>query len=422
MVKQLKGNAFEQERTRSCNSKCHLSKFERRDVLFMQSQIESYIDEHREEILDRWRELVNLEGKADELECMEKVASYLYDQFTQAGVECKLEKAHPDAPSVLTGVIGKDRPGQPVLLGGHYDTVFKKGAFGENPFHIDDEGKAHGPGCLDMKGGIIIALYVIKALESIGYKERPIRIVFCGDEEGGAHHFDAGSILRRSAEGCKCAFNMETGPINNSLCVGRKGAIIGSFVVKGVAAHSGNNFEAGRNAIVEAAHKMLAIDAMTDMEKGTNINVAVVNGGTMWNSIPDRCEVTYSGRFALVSEMERVKKEMAELMAKTFVQGTSTEYNSGAEGGVYEQTEGNMKLWEFCSGVSREHGYGDMGHVFLGGGSDAGTLASAGVPTLCSCGVVGEWNHTDREYAVADTMFTRTKLWCAVIQELDALK
>ena len=108
------------------------------------------------------------------------------------------------------------------------------------------------------------------------------------------------------AKGCQVAFNMETGPISNALCVGRKGTMIGAFTVKGVSAHSGNNFEAGRNAIVEAAHKMLDIDALTDMEKGTNMNVAVVQGGKMWNSVPDYCKVDFSGRFAQTAEMERV--------------------------------------------------------------------------------------------------------------------
>ena len=80
-----------------------------------------------------------------------------------------------------------------------------------------------------------------------------------------------------------------------------------------------------------------------------------------------------------------------------------------------------MALWSFCNEVSKENGYGEMGHVFLGGGSDAATTSQM-TPTLCSCGVVGEWNHTDREYAVVETMFTRAKLWCAVVQKLDQLK
>lgn len=391
----------------------------------MQKLIEAYVDSHREEMIDRWRELVNLEGKADELEAMDAVVSHLLKLFAEAGVSCHLEQAHPQAAKVLVGEIGSGRPGKPVLFGGHYDTVFKKGAFGPAPFRIDEDGKAHGPGCLDMKGGIIITLYVIKALEAAGYSERPIRIVFCGDEEGGTYHFNySAKIIRKAAEGCLCGFNMETGPINNDLCVGRKGAFNTHFSVDGVSAHSGNNFEAGRNAIVEAAHKILAIDRMTDMEKGSHMNVAIVNGGKVWSSVPDHCEVTFSGRFALNSEMERVLDEVDRLMKTTFVEGTTTHYEPPTNLllQVYEQSDENMALWKFCDEVSRENGYGAMGHVFLGGGSDAVQMAMAGTPTLCSCGVRGEWNHTDREYAVVESLFSRTKLWCAVVQKLEQLQ
>lgn len=388
----------------------------------MQKAIEAYIDSHREDIIEDWRALVNLEGRADEPEAMDAVAAHLLEVFSAAGVNCRLERPHPEAPQVLVGEIGTGRPGKPVLFGGHYDTVFKKGTFGPSPFRIDEEGKAHGPGCLDMKGGIIIALYVIKALEAAGYNERPLRVILCGDEEGGVHHAATGPLFHQMAEGCACALNMETGPINNSLCVGRKGAMMGTFIVHGVSAHSGNNFEAGRNAIVEAAHKMLALDAMTDLEKGTAMNVAIVNGGKLWSQIPDYCKVDFSCRFAKASEMEHVMKEIETLMATTRIDGTTTEYHPGGSGGVFEQNDTNMALWAFCNQVSQELGLGEMGHVFLGGGSDAVQMSSVGTPTLCSCGVLGEWNHTDREYAVVESMFTRAKLWCGVVQKLNAFQ
>lgn len=384
----------------------------------MKKQIESYIDSKRGEIIEIWKTLVNLEGKASEKECMDNVADYLFDLFSKAGADCKLIVTNPEAPKVLTGIIGADRSGAPVLFGGHYDTVFSKGTFGDNPFRIEGE-KAFGPGVLDMKGGIVISLYVIKALEEIGWKERPIKIIFCGDEEGGKYHSQASSLISEFATGCKCAFNMETGPVNNSLCVGRKGAMIGSFSVKGISAHSGNNFDAGRNAVVDAAHKILEIDKMTNRELGTNMNVAVVHGGTIWNSIPDTCNVEFSGRFALNSELENVQKKLGEVLAKSYVDGTVTTYKAGDAMGVFEQSEENMALWKFCSENSRKFGYGEMGHVFLGGGSDATAMHKAGVPTLCSCGVVGEWNHTDREYAVVETMFTRIKLWCAIVMNIN---
>lgn len=384
----------------------------------LQKQVEKYIDAHREEIIADWKALVNLEGRGNQMECMDEIAYFLRDLFTAAGFSCTLER--PDgAPFVLVGTLGANRPKKPVLFGGHYDTVFERGVFGANPFCIDEEGKAHGPGCLDMKGGIIISLWVAKALEAVGYQERPIRIVYCGDEEGYLCHSASAVFLRKAAEGVAASFNMETGPINNALCIGRKGAMLASFEVHGVAAHSGNAFEKGRNAVAEAAYKMVALHELTDMEEGTHVNVAVVHGGRITNQVPDSCKVEFSARLASRKGTQRYKDRLAAIMEHTTVEGTSTVYTPGIVFDIFEPTEDNKSLLAFMNRVAEKYGYPPMEGVFLGGGSDAGQFAAAGSPTLCSCGVRGEWNHTEKEYAVAESVFERSKLFAAAVIEMD---
>ena len=101
--------------------------------------------------------------------------------------------------NLLTGVWNKEAAGQPIVLIGHMDTVFAKGTLEKNPFRIDENGNAHGPGVLDMKAGLVIAVYVLKALHEYGYGKRPIRVVFAGDEENGHRQRDVRrhSTLRR---------------------------------------------------------------------------------------------------------------------------------------------------------------------------------------------------------------------------------
>ena len=135
-------------------------------------QINAYIDSHKDEMIEKWKQLVNLEGRFDEKENVEKAQAWLRKEMEAAGFRCWTEPSRSDRCSVLLGILGEDRPGKPVVFGGHIDTVHPKGSFGgENPFYIED-GKAYGPGVLDMKGGIIIALYVAKALEELGYKDQ----------------------------------------------------------------------------------------------------------------------------------------------------------------------------------------------------------------------------------------------------------
>ena len=196
-----------------------------------------YIDEHRQEILEDWKALVNHEGSLRQPDAMHAEAEYLCGRFREAGVDCAVYSVSPEIPPVVAGEIGTGRPGKPVIFAGHFDTVFNPGTFGENPFRIEGD-KAYGPGVLDMKGGIIIALWTIKALEAAGYDERPIRVCFCSDEEGGDFHDPAIAQFRRWGEGCCAGFNMETAPVDNSLCVGRKYLMAGKAVIHVVSAHS----------------------------------------------------------------------------------------------------------------------------------------------------------------------------------------
>ena len=313
--------------------------------------------------MEDWAELVNTEGKADELENMAEVAALLKAKFEKAGFVCELKKTHEGAPDVLTGILGAGRPKAPVIFTGHYDTVFRRGTFGDKPFRIED-GKAYGPGCLDMKGGIIIALYATMALEAAGFKDRPVKIAFAGDEEGGRWHPFAAKVMAEYARGCAAAFNMETGPVGGEVCTGRKGATAGHFTVHGVSAHSGNNFEVGRNAVVDAAEKIVEIDRLTDVAKGTYMTVAVVNGGQVMNQIPAQCDVDFLCRFSSEAEKKRVTKALAGIFAKPYVNGTTEEYQWADMVGIFEEKQQNLSLWKFVNEQAGTLGM-NVGHVFL---------------------------------------------------------
>lgn len=138
-------------------------------------------------------------------------------------------------------------------------------------FRVDSQGKAYGLGCLDMKGGIVIAIWVVKALQVLGWAERPVKFILAGDEDKG--HFDADTpqLLIRLAKGAFCCFNMETGRVNNDICIGRKGGGEGELTVHGTAAHAGNDFLSGRNAVLEMAYKEIELAELNDLELGTTV-------------------------------------------------------------------------------------------------------------------------------------------------------
>ncbi|MCC0635075.1 MULTISPECIES: M20 family metallopeptidase [unclassified Clostridioides] len=380
-------------------------------------EISKFVDENREEIISLWKEIVNIESYTNCKESVNKLADRLKCEFEKEGLDCDLIDAGNNG-STLIGTLGSNRNKKPIIFSGHMDTVFEIGTFGENPFKIM-EGKAYGPGVLDMKGGIVISLYVIKALNKIGYKDRPIKIVFSGDEEIGHKDSNGGDIILKEAKGGLCAFNMETGLVDNSLCVGRKGRIGCNINVKGVETHAGNDFEGGRNAIEEMANKILQIQKLTNLEVGTTASVSIIKGGRVSNSIPEDCSIEVDLRFEKVEEMENVKKRIQEICEDTYIEGTSTHVDFVSEMMPFETTEDVMKFHKFVNTVSKENGFGEINSKRLGGSSDASYLTIANVPAICSFGVKGEWNHTSREYALVDSMFERVKLISTIVLNLD---
>ncbi|WP_455543779.1 M20 family metallopeptidase [Intestinibacter sp.] len=380
-------------------------------------KVYNYIDSQKEAIVKTLEEVVNIESYGYSKEDVNKVAIKFKALFDAEGFECKLIPAEPNG-YCLSGILGKDRPGKPIMFAGHMDTALEIGTLAKRPFKVVD-GKAEGIGVLDMKGGIVIALYVIKALNSIGYADRPIKVLFAGDEEANHIGSNAAEIMMAEAKDGLCAFNMETGLIDNAICVGRKGRIGVQLTVEGVPAHAGNDFKSGRNAIAEMAYKIIELQKITDLDAGITCSTTKVIGGHSPNAIPKECTIDLDVRFDKVSQLEEIKSKIEAIANNQVINQTSCTVNYISKMMPYEDTDENMRLYGFIRDTAKEFGFRDFGYRKVGGSSDASYLTIAGVPTLCSCGVVGEWNHTMQEYAIVDTMYERAKLFATAVLNID---
>ena len=388
------------------------------------NEINRFIDAHKDEMVEKWKTLVNMEGHYDEKENVERAAGWLKNEFEQEGFQCRIHEVMKERAGILVGVLGSDRPGKPVIFSGHIDTVHHSGSFGkENPFEIRD-GKAYGPGVLDMKGGIIISLYVVKALNHLGYNEHPIKILYAGEEESDHIGNDADIFYTEESKGALCAFNMETGHIENRLCVGRKTQYTVRAKVHGLGGHAGNEFTKGKNAVHEAIFKAAELTKLTDLDRGTTVTVSVINSGTNTNttSIPDLSEFAVDIRVFSDEIGKKVLEDVDQIMKKVFVEGTTTEYYVDlAKLHPFEPNPQIMRLFSLVNQVAADHGCAEFGQIQLGGASDAGAIAAAGIPVLCSCGPIGEFNHNVREYAVVDSLFERAKIYALTVTEIDKL-
>lgn len=383
----------------------------------------SYVEQSRSEIIELYRDFINHVDWSRRADTVKAFSDLLKTEMEKENFACKyVPVGGPcDEPraDMLVGMLGEDRPGKPVLFIGHMDTVFPPETFPENPFYIDDDGFAHGPGVLDMKGGILIALWTVKTLNRIGWAERPVKFVFAGDEEINHEGAQTAELMQPECAGAEVCFNMETGLIDNYLCIARKACLRYRLEIEGVETHSGNDFAGGRSSIVEMAHKIVKLHELNQNEFGNNINIGTIQGGTVPNAVPKHCEAVLDLRYNCKEGGDALVSGMEKICAETAIEGTSSKLTFLNKLDVYEATDDVMKLLAFVKDTAASYGLPEVNGRPLGGGSDSPRAQYAGVPTLDSCGVRGQWNHTTREYAVVESLFERIKMWTAVVANIE---
>lgn len=372
------------------------------------NQLFQFIDDSKEDMLNLWEEIVNIESGTMQKAGVDSLCKRLTDELNSANVTTSVIEMDK-VGNFLTGDWGLDNPGKPIMFLGHMDTVFKDGAVAKNPFRIED-GKAFGPGVLDMKAGLVIAIYVLKGLNHIGYNQRPIKIAFAGDEENSHALSNAGDLMLQLSEGMAAAFNFETGYVDDGLVVGRKGSFRLTIDITGVASHSGNAPEAGRSAILEASHKIIAIENLNDYANGTSLNVGLVTGGVSVNTVPNKCSLEVDVRYTKKENLDAIIQKIDAIVDTVYVEGTTSTSSKTKPGVIMEDSKEVMALFNHISNTATSINYGQVHPIKVGGWSDSSLIASVGVPVVCGLGVKGSGNHSPSEYALVDSLFTRAKL------------
>ena len=307
------------------------------------------------------------------------------------------------------------------ILMGHMDTVFFKGEPEKRPFTIKD-GKAYGPGVLDMKGGVTILLSTLQALHEAGFEDFPCKVILDADEEP-AHAFsNASEVIQKEAEGAKCAFNFETGFTDHSLVVQRKGCWRFFIETFGRGCHVGNDPENGRSAILEMAHKIIEIEKLTDYSKQYNVNVGTIEGGTVANAAPAYCKVECDFRYTHPEDLPILRKKVDEVCSRQYVPDTITKVSDSVGFATMTRLPGNLELLKIAQEVAEESGFPKPEARLCGGGSDAAYTTAMGVPTLCAVGVEGARNHTVEEWADVDSLFRRAKQMAGILMKVNGAR
>lgn len=291
----------------------------------------------------------------------------------------------------------KKEAGKKILLVGHLDTVFPPNTF--EKFN-EDERYIYGPGVCDMKGGNHVAIEALRNLHA-KQKIKNIDMLLVGDEETGSD--DSKYVTLKLAKDYDYALVFEAAGKNEEVVVGRKGVATYHVNIEGKAVHAGNHYAEGINANLEAAHKLIEYVKLTDLSKGTTVNVGKIDGGIGANTISPHANLVLEARYEDTRERDRVIKAIQTITKTSYAKGTKSTLSGGIQRDVMEPNE---KTYEFVKTLSKIIGH-ELKTEKRGGVSDANHLASSGVITLDGFGPFGDGDHTKYERALKSSYIKR---------------
>jgi glutamate carboxypeptidase len=300
---------------------------------------------------------------------------------------------------------GRRKSGQ-VLALGHSDTVWPLGTLRSMPFR-QTGGRLWGPGALDMKAGIVFFLFAVRALRDLDIPA-PSRVLLQlnPDEEVGSESSRA--LTEKNAARSKAVLVLEPGTgLTGKLKTARKGVGDFTVVVKGRAAHSGVDFQAGASAVLELARQVQRIAGFTQMGRGITVNPGVIGGGTRSNEVAAEARAEVDIRVLRLRDAPALEKKFRAL--KPYDRRCSIEISGGLNRPPMERSAGIVKLFRLAQKLGRELGV-EVEESLTGGGSDGNFTAALGIPTLDGLGAVGEGAHAIHESLLVDRMADRTAL------------
>ncbi|MFB3739420.1 MAG: M20 family metallopeptidase, partial [Candidatus Velamenicoccus archaeovorus] len=364
-----------------------------------------------DDYVDALREMVAIDSGSYTPEGVNRMADLCSERFQRGGWTVRRLSHRPadGEPQLGDLVIGRleGAGGPDVLLIGHTDTVFDAGAAAERPFTIHGD-RVTGPGVSDMKGGLLLGFFVVEVLQEAGFDGFGSITYVCNPDEEIGSPFSRPHI-REAAGRADAAFVLESGRANGDVVSSRKGVSDYRIRIVGRAAHAGVEPEKGRSAVLEAAHKVIALHELNGRWPGATVNAGVVHGGTRPNVVAERCSVEVDVRApeeetlrALEAEVERIARE--HTMPDVTVDVSANKWHR-----PMEKKEGGAALATLAARVAGELGF-ELHDAATGGASDANTTSAAGVPTLDGLGPIGGDDHGPAEWMDLTSVVPRIAL------------
>ena len=366
----------------------------------------------QEPMLELLSELVALESFTRDKVQVDRLVDYLETKLRGMGVDALRRYPQAQVGDFLLASWHADAPGQPYLFLVHIDTVHPAGSLRDMPIRRED-GRFYGPGSLDMKAGLVIALEAIEALRQRGQlPRRPIQLLITSDEEIGSPFSEA--LIKQLAADCALVLVMEPATKEGAIKTWRKGSGKYELVIEGRAAHAGIAPQEGINAIIEFAQQALEINRLNDLKHGTSVSITMVEGGSAGNVIPARVKAHIDARALSVQAMDSLHGALSQLYPK--MPGASI---SCARQRHRPPMERRADLFQRAAAIGQRHGV-SIYEAGSGGGSDGNFTAAMGIPTLDGLGAHGDGAHAPHEHIIIDSLPRQAALIAGLLLEWEA--
>jgi glutamate carboxypeptidase len=349
----------------------------------------AYCEAHLSDTIAAIEALVRLESPSTDKAAVDRCGAVLAGMLRQIGAEVEVLSQAERGNHLRARIAGE---GRPVLLLGHFDTVWPIGTLERMPLHRHGD-RLHGPGTFDMKAGIALAIAAVEALRATGAPHPPITMLWTTDEEIGSG--TSRTTIEAEARQSAAVLVLEPALPGGALKTARKGCGEFELTVHGVAAHAGLDPGKGASAIHELAAQIAAIERIQDLPRGISVNVGIVSGGSRPNVVAEEARATIDVRAPTRETAEAVEAAFRALHPGR--PGTRLTIKGGFDRPPMERTAAVAALFARASEVASSLGR-NPGEGSAGGGSDGNFTAALGVPTLDGLGAVGDGAHAAHEH------------------------
>ena len=380
------------------------------------SDLLAYFQERTAQMVEQVKLLASYESPTHSKTHVDALGALIVEQCKALGAQVETYPRE-EVGDVHIARWNADAPGKPILILTHIDTVWPVGTLENMPIREED-GILYGPGVLDMKGGVVIALEAIRGLVERGeLPARPIWLFLNSDEETGSAH--SRKLIHETARQAGLVLVMEPAAEGEAIKTWRKGFARYHVYTKGRASHAGQAPEQGINAVIEAAHQAIFLHGLNDLPNGTSVSVTVIKGGIAINVIPPEASLQVDVRFLKMSEAERVDRVIKNL--QPVLPGASVEVVGDIDRGPMERDEQMLRAFRQVQEIGASLGL-ELSEAGSGGGSDGNFTAAMGIPTLDGLGADGVGLHAAHEQVNIRSLPRRAALLAKLFQDWDMSK